>query len=107
MWDELYGRGNAAPFRSDTAEPLAALLGQTYSHCVDKADDFKQAFISFTEEAIAGGAFGVPTMLITNAQGETEFFFGSDRFLQIADFIGADATALISNRPRSMWHSRL
>lgn len=106
LWRELYGRGNATPFRSDTAEPLKELLGQDYSQYVDQVGDFKQTFISFTDEAVAKGAFGTPTMLITNAHGNTEFFFGSDRFLQIADFIGADASALI-NKPHSVWRSRL
>jgi len=38
-----------------------------------------------TEEALAKGAFGVPTMIVKSEKdSDGEFFFGSDRFHQIA-----------------------
>jgi glutathione S-transferase kappa 1 len=40
-----------------------------------------------TQEAVDAGAFGAPSMLITNGEGKTEFFFGSDRFEHVALFL--------------------
>lgn len=43
-----------------------------------------------TDEAVALGAFGAPTMICTNSAGKTEFFFGSDRFEHVAMFLGEE-----------------
>lgn len=50
--------------------------------------DVKLALKERTQEIIEWGAFGAPSMLVTNAEGKTEFFFGSDRWEHVADFLG-------------------
>lgn len=53
-------------------------------------DEFDEELKRITKEAVDAGGFGAPTMLITNEEGKTEFFFGSDRFEHIAAFIGRE-----------------
>lgn len=53
-------------------------------------DAVKDQLKRTTQEALDAGAFGAPTMLVTNEEGKTEFFFGSDRFDHIAAFIGKE-----------------
>ena len=48
----------------------------------------KKKLSDFTQEALDGGAFGAPWWVITNANGETERFFGSDRWDHVCDFLG-------------------
>ncbi|OJK03848.1 hypothetical protein ASPACDRAFT_75363 [Aspergillus aculeatus ATCC 16872] len=43
-----------------------------------------------TDRAFQAGAFGVPWFECTNAQGETEGFFGVDHLGQVAEFLGLD-----------------
>ncbi|KAF9375323.1 hypothetical protein BGX21_003817 [Mortierella sp. AD011] len=60
--------------------------------------DIKQAFKENTDEAVARGVFGAPTMIIKKA-GEPEdkehLFFGSDRFEVIAAFLGLPYPGLV------------
>lgn len=90
LWDELYGKGNSIPFQEDDVQPLFAVLKES----IYIPESAKQTCISNTRDAISKGAFGAPTMIITNSEGKKEFFFGSDRFLHVAEFIGADASVL-------------
>lgn len=92
LWNELYGRGNSTPFHENDIQPLFEILNQS----IAIPGSAKQTYISNTEEATLKGAFGSPTMIITNPEGKEELFFGSDRFLHVAAFIGADASALIN-----------
>ncbi|KAF4457516.1 hypothetical protein F53441_566 [Fusarium austroafricanum] len=41
-----------------------------------------------TAEAVKKGAFGAPWLMVTNADGKSEAFFGSDRFNHIYRFLG-------------------
>eukprot|EP00397_Hematodinium_sp_SG-2012_P053985 GEMP01064807.1.p1 GENE.GEMP01064807.1~~GEMP01064807.1.p1 ORF type:complete len:186 (+),score=36.70 GEMP01064807.1:384-941(+) len=51
-----------------------------------KSDELKALLKQNTAEALALGAFGVPMMMISTPNKSAEFFFGSDRFEQIAHF---------------------
>ncbi len=55
---------------------------------VDKIMDgrgaFKDSVIKETDEAMAKGAFGAPWIWATNAKGQGEPFFGSDRYVNLA-----------------------
>ncbi|TQV99946.1 hypothetical protein V2A60_005363 [Cordyceps javanica] len=58
---------------------------------VDKIMDgraaFKDSVKKETDEALAKGAFGAPWIWATNAKGESEPFFGSDRFNHVYAFL--------------------
>ncbi|KAK3901368.1 glutathione S-transferase kappa 1 [Staphylotrichum tortipilum] len=47
----------------------------------------KQALIANTDAAFGTGAFGLPWMVCTNAEGKTEGFFGVDHLGQVAQFL--------------------
>jgi len=47
----------------------------------------KQKLLDTTQKALDSGAFGCPWFLVTNKEGLTEPFFGSDRFLYMWDFL--------------------
>ncbi|KAJ3006297.1 hypothetical protein HKX48_000199 [Thoreauomyces humboldtii] len=50
--------------------------------------DVKKALVDACAEAVRKGAYGAPTMFVTNGDGREEMFFGSDRFDHLADFLG-------------------
>ncbi|KAL9484980.1 hypothetical protein ACSS6W_003769 [Trichoderma asperelloides] len=47
----------------------------------------KDALLATTKRAVDLGAFGAPWLWVTNAKGESEPFFGSDRFHHIYRFL--------------------
>lgn len=52
-------------------------------------DSIKERLKQNTNEAVEAGAFGVPTMLVSsNDDDKPQFFFGSDRFEQMAFLTG-------------------
>lgn len=53
-------------------------------------DHTKNALAQTTQDAIGFGAFGAPTFRITTPGRKPEFFFGSDRFPHITDFLGLE-----------------
>ncbi|KAK2070646.1 hypothetical protein P8C59_005123 [Phyllachora maydis] len=52
------------------------------------SQNMKDALTATTQEALGRGAFGCPWLWVTNAAGESEPFFGSDRFHFVYDFLG-------------------
>lgn len=46
---------------------------------MEARDSMKEAVKKETEKVVALGAFGAPWLWVTNAQGQSEAFFGSDR----------------------------
>ena len=48
----------------------------------------KKRLTDLTQEALDDGCFGAPWWIITNSKGETESFFGSDRWDHVCDFLG-------------------
>jgi len=55
-----------------------------------KASDpyYKQKLLDDTKKVVEMGAFGAPWMMVTNGDGVTEPFFGSDRFHYMWEFLG-------------------
>lgn len=52
--------------------------------------EVKNRLKDLTSEALNDGAFGAPWWKITNSKGETEVFFGSDRWDHVFEFIGEE-----------------
>jgi len=54
-----------------------------------QTDEVKQGLVTNTDNAVARGAFGIPTMFVGRANdtegGDTEMFFGKERLGQIED----------------------
>jgi 2-hydroxychromene-2-carboxylate isomerase len=50
----------------------------------------KALLLKNTDQALADGAFGLPWMVCTNAEGKKEGFWGVDHFGQVVDFLGID-----------------
>ncbi|KAF8979684.1 hypothetical protein BGZ46_005144, partial [Entomortierella lignicola] len=60
--------------------------------------EIKQTFKENTDEAIARGVFGAPTLIVRKAgepEGKECLFFGSDRFEAIAAYLGLPYPGLI------------
>ena len=51
-----------------------------------KAEDqnVKNELLTMTEYAVEQGAFGAPFIIVYNAKGEKDVFFGADRFDHVA-----------------------
>ncbi|PYH47403.1 putative 2-hydroxychromene-2-carboxylate isomerase [Aspergillus saccharolyticus JOP 1030-1] len=72
---------------------LERVLGKAVAERVVDAmqtPEIKALLTANTERAFTAGAFGVPWFECTNAQGETEGFFGVDHLGQVVDFLGLD-----------------
>ena len=52
--------------------------------------EVKQLLIQNTDRAFDEGAFGLPWLTCTNAEGKTEGFWGVDHFGQAIVFLGLD-----------------
>ena len=50
--------------------------------------EFKDMLAANVSRAVELGAFGAPFFSVTNAEGKTEPFFGSDRFHFMWEFLG-------------------
>ncbi|KAI0914478.1 hypothetical protein F4823DRAFT_573432 [Ustulina deusta] len=65
-----------------TAEQVAQILGAISTEVV------KTALKARVDEALARGAFGGPWLWVTDAQGRSEPFFGSDQWNFVYEFLG-------------------
>ncbi|NQX93748.1 MAG: 2-hydroxychromene-2-carboxylate isomerase [Erythrobacter sp.] len=52
-----------------------------------QTDEVKQIVMKNTDDAVARGAFGIPTMYVGPKGGETEMFFGKERLGQIEELL--------------------
>jgi len=52
------------------------------------SEEYKNILKKTTQEALEKGAFGNPWLWVTNEKGESEPFFGSDRFHFVYQFLG-------------------
>ena len=74
------------------AEVLAATVAEIGFDAADmmariQTDAVKQAVFANTEDAGERGSFGIPTMYVGPAGGETEMFFGKERLGQIEELL--------------------
>ncbi|RAL05901.1 putative 2-hydroxychromene-2-carboxylate isomerase [Aspergillus ibericus CBS 121593] len=72
---------------------LEKVLGKEEARVVMEAmnhTETKAILTANTNRAFDIGAFGIPWFECTNAQGETEGFWGVDHLGQVADFLGLD-----------------
>ena len=74
------------------AEVLAATVAEIGFDAADmmariQTDAVKQAVFANTEDAVERGSFGIPTMYVGPAGGETEMFFGKERLGQIEELL--------------------
>jgi len=54
------------------------------------APEVKKLLASNTEKALGEGAFGLPWFVATNAEGQTEAFWGVDHLGQVVEHLGLD-----------------
>lgn len=77
------GRSSASDEKLFTSEQVAQILDGITTETV------KTELKSRVDEALARGAFGAPWLWVTNAQGRSEPFFGSDQWHFVYEFLGA------------------
>lgn len=78
---------------------LTPIVGDKVQDMIHLAADpeIKKVFKNNTDEAVAKGAFGAPTLLVKQAGSDQEhLFFGSDRFECIAGFLNVPYPGLAS-----------
>lgn len=93
LWTSLWIAGRDTS-RDDVLHAALAAAGVTAPdtdewHARVDAEDTRIALERATDEAVARGAFGTPTMFVPAPEGE-EMFFGSDRFPHLARFLGVE-----------------
>ncbi|KAF4553906.1 Hypothetical protein D9617_5g067810 [Elsinoe fawcettii] len=81
----------------DKPEVFGVALGKALGEAEAKkvvdavsSPEAKKQLISNTDQAVAEGAFGMPWMMATNPQGETEGFWGFDHLGQVIEFLELD-----------------
>ncbi|KAG0089279.1 Glutathione S-transferase kappa 1 [Podila epicladia] len=98
----VHGRNISQPEVIQTA--LAPIVGGKVQDMLQLATDpeIKKIFRDNTDEAVAKGAFGAPTLLVKQAGSDQEhLFFGSDRFESIAGFLNIPYPGLASFKSRN------
>ncbi|KAL2144665.1 hypothetical protein VTI28DRAFT_8693 [Corynascus sepedonium] len=95
--DEFYlqywGNGAATHRPEVLRQTLASLFGEAEADKIiaeSTTPAAKQALTTNTDRAFDSGAFGLPWMVCTDAQGKTEGFFGVDHLGQVAQFLGLE-----------------
>ncbi|KAF9112556.1 hypothetical protein BGX27_003191 [Mortierella sp. AM989] len=97
----VHGRNISQPEVIQTAlNPIFSNSTSKVQSYLDMASqpDIKQIFKENTDEAIARGVFGAPSMIVKKAgdpEDKEHLFFGSDRFEAIAGFLGLPYPGLI------------
>ncbi|KAH8673646.1 DSBA-like thioredoxin domain-containing protein [Xylariales sp. PMI_506] len=67
-------------------------------------DKWKNELKATVEEALHKGAFGAPWIWVTNAEGKSEPFFGSDRWHFIYEFLGLPFQSVeLVPAPTKLW----
>lgn len=88
LWQNIWGEGKNA---DDPNEIVTWLNNANFegTHLLEKsfAKDVKDELKFNTAEAISLGAFGVPTVVVTNSENLTELFWGNDAWPDIVNFL--------------------
>jgi glutathione S-transferase kappa 1 len=104
LWDALWFQNKNISKETVLAEVLANLPGG-YEKWSKAANNYKDQLLSVTRYAVDCKSFGAPWWEVTNSDGEVEFWWGSDRYQYIFDFLGleykgVDPQADSQTRPR-------
>lgn len=108
--DTLFARYWVDHIPTHRAEELRTVLGEVFGEpeaerlLTAAATTGKQQLIANTDMAFDDGAFGLPWMVCTNAEGVTEGFWGVDHLGQVARFLGLD---LELDKEKGSWKSLL
>ncbi|KAF5027257.1 hypothetical protein F66182_673 [Fusarium sp. NRRL 66182] len=71
----------------DGGEGKTLFTDEDVERIMDGRDSMKERVKELTGEAAAQGAFGTPWLWVTNKDGKSEPFFGSDRFNHVYRFL--------------------
>jgi glutathione S-transferase kappa 1 len=84
LWQRYWGAGDDV-VQASSLKAACEVAGVDAS-VVDRtaADDVKARLRASTEEAVERGAFGFPAMFVTDADGDEQMYFGSDRLSLLA-----------------------
>ncbi|KAF9292181.1 hypothetical protein BGZ74_000277 [Mortierella antarctica] len=99
MADEYFVHGRNISQSEVIVTALTPVVGGKVRDMIQLAADpeIKKIFRDNTDEAVAKGAFGAPTLLVKQAGSDQEhLFFGSDRFESIAGFLNIPYPGLAS-----------
>jgi 2-hydroxychromene-2-carboxylate isomerase len=97
LWQEFFVKHTATHEPSELKRVLEGAIGGSESideiltrASSDEEWGGKKALKRHTDDAFENGAFGVPWMICTRADGKTESFFGVDHLGQVAAFLGLE-----------------
>ncbi|KFH64436.1 hypothetical protein MVEG_09172 [Podila verticillata NRRL 6337] len=99
LFDEYFVHGRNISESEVIQTALTPIVGGKVQDMIHLAADpeIKKIFKNNTDEAVAKGAFGAPTLLVKQAGSDQEhMFFGSDRFESIAGFLKVPYPGLAS-----------
>ncbi|KAG9248270.1 putative glutathione S-transferase kappa 1 [Calycina marina] len=90
MWTTPHQNITLAPTLSSVLASTKLFSSSQVAEILSKAaaSEWKETLIANTKMALDQGAFGAPWMMVTNDQGATEPFFGSDRWHFVYAFLG-------------------
>jgi glutathione S-transferase kappa 1 len=88
LWQRYWGEGQDV--RADSGLIAACAAADVDVAAIERSanDDNKGRLREATDEAVARGAFGFPAIFVTDADGDEQMYFGSDRFSLMAHELG-------------------
>jgi glutathione S-transferase kappa 1 len=88
LWQRYWGEGK--DLRADSGLVAACTAAGVDVAAIEASasDDNKARLRAATDEAVDRGAFGFPAMFVTDADGDEQMFFGSDRLSLLAFEMG-------------------
>lgn len=101
LWEALWGIGgeNRDVSRVDVlAEVLRKYFGEGEVEMIVKGAvdaKYKKLLVDETARLVDQGAFGAPWLLVTNADGREESFFGSDRYVGFSAWAASSFLCLL------------
>ena len=91
LWEYVWLQGVDISIAENLGHALGEVLSEKEVEMVlqrGKEQEAKDKLQENTKKALELGAFGAPWMFVTNKQGKSQPFFGSDRFHFMWEFLG-------------------
>ncbi|KAG0632739.1 DSBA-like thioredoxin domain-containing protein [Tuber brumale] len=105
LWVSLWEQDEDISQESQLAETWSGLFNEQEVNSIIKAteeEEYKNALMENTNEAVRNGAFGAPWSVVRNAKGQETRYFGSDRFHFMWEFLGIGDGTGFAPSPRAV-----
>lgn len=110
LWQGYWGRSGGQQYDLSSFDDLKIMLSSVFTGSeldimfrMSKSEYYKSVVKENTKKALGDGAYGVPWIEVVRGEtGDSETFFGNDRWLHVCNFAGItwNGYAVVGERER-------